>query len=248
MLLRRLTQHVRNPNWFAASLTLALTIALASCSDWYSDPVLLPDQHSLSDVHADRPMYSALYYEGKTRHMGRDVHVFAMRVVSKFTGQGFHYIYYLPVAEMTIETDVGAYPGEGSFQLRYRLTYEHDKGEFRLSARDRKSEFIPANFSEQYSYKESRYLNAIEKASSNSDYAMIKYVGETCFWSGNYAESAAFAERMLDSADRFDRTTSRGQKLHDYHTLMGRLLVQEGEIGRAGQHLLDSIKVPPPQS
>lgn len=223
-----------------------LMALLAGCSDWYSKPVVLADQKSLSEVYEDRPLYSSLYYEGRHLHEGLPVHVFVMRVLSKFSPQDAYYIYYLPVTEMEINASVEAYGGKGLIRRGHRFVYEHDRGQFRLWEGKRTLEVIPADFTEEYSYRESRCRKAMEKASGKPDsYPQVKYAADTCFWSGNYEESRKFAVLLLENIDQFDDYTSRGQMLHDYHTLMGRHLLREGEVEQANAHLLQSVDVQP---
>jgi hypothetical protein len=236
-----------NPATKLATAGIGLVLALlVGCSDWYSEPVVLADQEGLSDVYEDRPLYSSFYYEGRHLHEGAQVHVFVMRVVSKFTPQDAYYVYYLPVSEMEINATVGSYGGEGNVRRRHRLVYEHDRGQFRLWEGRHTLELIPANFSEAHSYRESRCRKAMEKASGNPDaYPQVKYAADTCFWSGNYEESRKFTILLRDNINHFDSYTSRGQMRHDYHTLMGRHLLREGEVEQANSHLLQSIDVRP---
>jgi hypothetical protein len=225
------------------SLVLAV---LAGCSDWYSEPVVLADQKSLSVVFEDRPLYSSVYYEGQHTHEGTEVHVFVVRSISKFTSQSAYYIYYLPVSEMAIGTVIGRYPGEENLRRTHQLVYEHDLGQFRLKEDRRSIEVIGADFTEVYSLKESRCLKATEDASgSPNSYPLLKYAAETCFWSGNYAQSKIFTLLIKENLDGFNDDTTRGQMFHDYYTLMGRHLLREERVEEANQHLLQSIQVQP---
>jgi TPR repeat protein len=237
----------KNLKIYLAIGCLGLVLAvLAGCFDWYSQPVLLSDQKSLSVVYADRPLYASVFYEGQTTYEGTDVHVFVVRAISKFTSQSAYFVYYLPVAEMEIATDVGRYAGEGNLRLTHTLVYEHDDGQFRLRQDRQSVEVIEANFTEANSLKESRCLKAAEDASASpSSYPLAKYAAETCFWSGNYAQSKVFTLLLKDNIDNFDDYTTRGQMLHDYYTLMGRHLLREGKTEEANQYLLQSIDVQP---
>lgn len=219
---------------------------LAGCSDWYSEPVVLVDQKSLSVVYEDRPLYSSVYYEGQHTHEGTEVHVFVVKSTSKFTSQSSYYIYFLPVSEMAIGTDIGRYPGKENLRHTHKLVYEHDDGQFRLKENKQSIEVIGADFTEEYSLKESRCLKSAKDASdSPNSYPQVKYAAEICFWSGNYAQSKIFTLQMKGNADGFDDNPGMGQMLHDYNTLMGRHLVREGRIEEAGQHLLQSLQVQP---
>ncbi|HEY5774679.1 MAG TPA: tetratricopeptide repeat protein, partial [Xanthomonadales bacterium] len=236
-----------NPLTYLAAGFMGLILAiLAGCSDWYSEPAMLADQKSLSAVYEDRPLYSSVYYEGQTTHEGIEVHVFVVRAINKFTPESAYYIYYLPVAGMTIATDVGRYAGEENLRRTHLLEYDHDRGQFSLVEDRRSVEVITANFTEAYTLKESRCIKATEEAKGSPDsYPLAKYAAETCFWSGNYAQSKVFTQLLKDNMDHFDAYTTRGQMLHDYYTLMGRHLLQEGRTQEANQHLLQSVELQP---
>lgn len=236
-----------SPLIYLAIGSMAIVLAiLAGCSDWYSEPVVLANQKSLSVVYEDRPLYSSIYYEGQHTHEGTEVHVFVVRVISKFTSQSANYIYFLPVSEMTIGTVVGRYQGSENLKRTHLLDYEHDRGQFRLRKDGQSVEVIGADFTEAYSLKESRCQKATEDASGNpNSYPSAKYAAEACFLSGNYAQSKIFTLLMKENVDSFDNYTTRGQMLHDYHTIMGRHLLREGKVDEAGQQLLRSIQVQP---
>lgn len=243
---------MRHPNPFsglAALSTILMLAILTGCSDWYSEPLMLTDQKDLSAVYEDRPLYSNVYYEGHYTHEGEDVQVFVVEAVSKFTAQSSFYIYYLPVSEMAIATDPGRYSGPENPRRTHMLVYDHDRGQFRLRVDRRDTEVIAANFTEAYSLKESRCLKAIGKAKERpNDYAKTKYAADTCFLSENYAKSKIFTLKLKDNIDHFDRYATRGQMLHDYHTLMGRHLLLEGNTDEANRHLRQSVQVEPSPS
>jgi hypothetical protein len=223
-----------------------LLFLLAGCSDEYSEPILLANQEALSDVYEDRPMYSSLYYEGRYEHVGEPVHVFVLRVVSKFTPWDAYTIYYLPLEAMEITTDVGRYAGEGALRRTHAFLYDHDDAQFRLRQARRDLEVIPADFVEEYSFRESRCRKAVQEvAESPGSYPLTRYAAETCYWSGNYEQSKTMTARLKDNMAHFDRYTSEGQMLHDYHTLAGRHLLREGEVERAKAELLLSLDVRP---
>lgn len=236
-----------NPFKHLAAACICLVLAsLAACSDWYSEPVVLKDRKALSAVYEDRPLYSSVYYEGQTIDDGVELHVFVVKVVSKFAPMSSFYIYYLPVSGMAIETDPGHFPGQDNLRLTHELVYDHDQGRFRLRADRQDVEVIEANFTETYSLKESRCLKAIEETTGNpNNYPRVKYAAEICFWSGNYDHSKTFTLLLKENIDHFDRYTTRGQMLHDYHTLMGRHLLREGNTHGAKQQLLLSVEVEP---
>jgi len=235
--------------FLAIAFTILALAGLAGCSDWYSEPVVLKDQRALSAVYEDRPLYSTVYYEGQYNYQGEEVRVFVVEAVSKFTAQSSFYIYYMPASGITIATDPGRFPGGESLRKTHELVYDHDQGRFRLRANRRDVEVIKANFTEAYSLKESRCLKAIEAADGNpDDYPGTKYAAETCFWSGNFDQSKTFTQLLKENIDHFDHYATRGQMLHDYHTLMGRHLLREGNTGGAKQQLLLSVGVEPSPS
>ena len=219
---------------------------LSGCSDWYSDPVILEDQKALSIVYADRPLYSFVYYEGQYSQNGTDVHVFVVKATNKFTPSDSYYVYYLPVANMTIQTSAGQYAGEGKLKQTYRLKYDHDEGQFRLFENNQPLEVIKTNFSEAYSFKESECLKGAKDATASPDsYELVKYAAEICFWSGDFGQSKVFTRQLKDNISNFGRYTTEGQMLHDYYTIMGRHLLHEGQTQEASMYLLRSIDVKP---
>lgn len=219
---------------------------MAGCSDWYSEPVLLENQKALSEVYAGRPLYSSVFYEGQLSYKGDDVHVFVVMVISKFTSSASYFLYYLPVANMVIETDAGQYEGEDELKLIYLLNYDHDEGQFNLLENKQHVEVIKANFTETYSLKETRCRNAVDEASANpNSYPLTKSVAEICFWSDDFEKSKAFTRKLKDNMGTFDRYTTEGQMLHDYYTIMGRHFLREGQTQEAKTYLLQSIDVKP---
>ena len=227
-------------------LLLTLSVLLISCSDTYNDPILLADQKALSEVYKERPLYSSFYYEGAYKHEGNSVHVFALKIISKFHSAKHFKLYYLPIDEIEIKTDVGDYKGTEFIKLTHRFSYRHDDGVFALSGKKRLLETIEANFTEEYSYLEDRCIKAKKRAANNSrSYPQVKYAAEICYTSANFEESKAFALKLKENIDAFDRYTTKGQMLHDYHTLIGRHALREGAKDEAKRHLLLSLEVSP---
>lgn len=227
-------------------LLISITVLLISCSDTFNEPVLLHNQKELSDIYKDRPLYSSLYYEGTDTYVGNKVHVFVLKIISKFHSAKVFNLYYLPIDEIKIKTDVGSYRGNNYINLAHRFHYRHDDGVFILSGENRQLETIKANFTEKYSYLEDRCIEAQKKAIDKPrSYPLVKYAAEICYKSANFEESKAFTLKLKENIDSFDRYTSKGQMLHDYHTLMGRHAIQDGDIEEAKKHLMQSIDVNP---
>jgi hypothetical protein len=221
-------------------------VFLSGCTDWYSDPELLADQKALSEVYADRPLYAYVYYEGRTQVEGTDMHVFVVKATSKFTSAASYWVYYLPVSNMVIETSAGPYEGKGKLKQIYRLKYDHDEGQFRLLENNKRMEVIKTNFTETYSFKQTKCLKAAKDAAAGPDsYKLVNYAAEICFWSGDFEQSKVFTQQLKDNMSNFDRYTTDGQMLHDYYTIMGRHLLREGQTQEAKTYLLQSIDVRP---
>ena len=227
-------------------LLLTMSVLLISCSDTFNDPILLTDQKSLSEVYKDRPLYSSFYYEGVYKHEGNSVHVFALKIISKFHSAKVFNFYYLPIDKIEINTDVGSYRGKDYIKLTHRFHYRHDDGVFTLSGKKKLLERIKANFKEEYSLAEEKCINAQKKAVDQPrSYPLVRYAAEICYYSGNFEESKVFTLKLKENIGSFDRYTSKGQMLHDYHTLIGRHAIRDGKIEEAKKHLMLSIDVNP---
>lgn len=197
-------------------------------------------------MYKDRPLYSSLYYEGVYKPEGSSVHVFVLKIIRKFHSAKHFNLYYLPIDEIEINTDVGDYKRKEFINLTHRFSYRHGDGVFTLSGKKRLLETIEANFTEEYSYFEDRCIKAKRKAANNPRlYPQVKYAAEICHKSANFEESKAFALKLKENMEAFDRYTTKGQMLHDYHTLIGRHALREGAIDEAKRHLLLSLEVSP---
>ena len=233
-------------NKIAFSALLVLFLSLSSCSDTYNDPVYLEDQQALSQIYKNRPRYSSLYYEGEFQVDGKVVDVFVLRVISKFGPFKAYSFYYLPANEIAFQSTLPRFTGKDALKLNNLLSYDHDDGEFSLySSASRKSETVKANFTEKYSLREEKCINAKQSVAQNpTAFEHVKYAAEICFLAGSYQDSRLFTQQIKDNIDSFNYTT-KGGMLHEYHTLMGRHMVREGNLEEAKQHLMLSIDLSP---
>lgn len=221
--------------------------SLSGCSDTYNKPIYLEDQRALAQIYKNRPLYSSMYYEGELQVDGKDVDVFVLRAISKFHPLKTYSFYYLPAHELTFQSLPARFAGKEALKLDHRLSYDHDDGEFSLySAGSRKSESVKANFTEKYSLRQEKCINAKARALQNpAAFEQVKYAAEICFLAGSYEDSRLFTEQITKNIDSFNNYTTKGGMLHEYHTLMGRHLVREGNLEGAKQQLTLSIDLPP---
>jgi hypothetical protein len=188
-----------------------------------------------------------MYYEGEFHVDGKDVDVFVLRIISKFHPLEAYSFYYLPAKELDFQSFSARFAGDRALKLDHRLSYDHDEGEFNLySANARKSESVKANFTEKYSLRQEKCMNAKAKALQDpTAFEQVKYAAEICFLAGSYEDSRLFTEQITKNIDSFNNYTTKGGMLHEYHTLMGRHLVREGNLEEAKQQLMLSIDLSP---
>jgi len=225
-------------------LLFVACLCLSGCFDAYSGPVFLQDQSALAKAYKERPNYSSFYYEGTLSEGGTDSHVFVQKTLLKFTTSKSFTIYYLPLSEITFQSMVIEYAGKNDLRLAHEFSYQHDAGVFELLGAQ--SESIKANFTEKYSLLEERCINAATDALENSkSFEKVKYAAEVCYLSGNFTDSRKFTILLNENQKYFVASASKGGVLHDYHTLLGRHLLREGQLEEAKNQLLHSVESTP---
>lgn len=231
-------------------LPLVMVVLLCGCGDWVDEPVLLGTQQELSALAKDRHFSVKLFYEGITRDAGNEVHVFAEVTISKFTTGRSIRLFYLPVDQLTLNTDIGGYGGEEQLKLSHLFYYDHDGGTFYLyngtrRQNDKLLESVKADFTEQYSLAEERCVQAQHAAMQEpGEVGNVDYAASICFYAQNYVAARVFTLKLKTDQDGFP-ASNRGKALHKFHTHQGRLLLHDGDIKGAKQQLLLSLDVKP---
>lgn len=240
----------KNMRPFNGILLLFMVILLSGCGDTVNDPVRLSTQQELSQLAKDRHFSVKLFYEGVAKDAGKDAHVFAEVTISKFfPGRNIN-LFYLPVDQITLSTDLGEFGGEAHLKLTHLFYYHHDGGAFHLYNGTSRQygkllETVKADFEEQYSLAEERCMDAQHAAmQEHDDVGKVDYAASTCFYAQNFIASKVFTFKLNTDLDGFP-ASDRGKALHKFHTHQGRLLLREGDIEGAKEQLLLSMKVTP---
>ncbi len=235
--------------------TASIVLFLIGCGDYITGPEPLADQKALSRIAHGRHYTISVYHEGRAEIDGQRVHVFAERAVSKFGGSSTR-LFTLPVSALELKTDVGDYDGPNALRRAYDLSYNRDDGVFELrttrgkySLPDKLVETVEADFAEKYTLHEEWCIGhkagAIKKP---NDFLQVLNAAQACFVAGYYEDSKQFTEHLKDNWGSFDRYTTEGGMLNEYHTLMGRHALREGRREEAVEHLLKSVDVQRPSA
>lgn len=229
-------------------------LLLVGCSDTVSGPEPLADQEALSKI-ANPPLFTLVYHEGYAEIDGQRVHVFAEHNVSKFGGSHTR-LFTLPASALTLKTDVGHYAGPDAPRHDWDFSYKHDAGVFEIRTTSGKYslphelvETVEADFEERYTQQEQWCVDhkagALEKP---DDFLHVLNAAKACFLAGYDEDSLRFTRQLKDNWGSFDRYTTEGGMLNEYHTLMGRHALREGRREEAVEHLEKSVDVQQPSA
>jgi len=235
--------------------TSLIVLFLVGCGDTITGPEPLADQKALSKIAGSRHYTISVYYEGHTEINGQRLHVFAEQAVSKFGGSSTR-LFTLPVSDLELKTGVGDYLGPRMLRRDYDFSYNRDEGLFELRTTrgkyklpDKLVETAEVDFEEKYTLHEEWCINHSAGADAKpNDFLQVLNAAQACFLAGYYEDSKRFTEQLKDNWGSFDRYTTEGGMLNEYHTLMGRHALREGRREEAVEHLMKSVDVKRPSA